>query len=67
MKNQCDRESAIAKSCICNYVDNGHDLLNADDVISALHYGSGIQNAEVCVVEIDSSVATITRAKMVSF
>ena len=66
-KDQCDRESATAKSCICNYVDNGHDLLNADDVISALHCGSGIQDAEVCVVEIDSSVATITQAKMLSF
>ena len=30
-KDQCDRESATAKSYICNYVDNGHDLLNADD------------------------------------
>ena len=66
-KDQCDRESATAKSYIHNYVDNGHDLLNADDVFSVLYYGSGIQDPEVCVVEIDSSVATLTGAKIPSF
>ena len=31
-KDQCDKESVTAKSYIGNYVDNGHDLLNANDV-----------------------------------
>ena len=33
----------------------------------ALYYRSGIQDAEVCVVEIDSSIATLTGAKILSF
>ena len=33
----------------------------------ALYSRSGIQDAEVCVVEIDSSIATLTGAKILSF
>ena len=58
-KDQCDRESATAISYIHNYVENGDNPLNANNVCSALHYGSSIQYAEVCVVEIDSSVALL--------
>ena len=60
------QEKYHRKSHICNFVDNEHDLLNAD-VFSALHYGSGIHDAEVCVVEIDYSIATLTQAKIPSF
>ena len=66
-EEDCDRESVTTKSYIHNYLDNGHDLLNADDVFLALHYGSGIQDAVVCAEEIDFSIATLTGAKIQNF
>ena len=53
-KDQCDRESAGAKCVMRSYVDAGNDLLTAEDVYQALHYGNGIRNAEVAVVAIDA-------------
>ena len=53
-KDQCDRESAGAKCVMRSYVDAGNDLLTAEDVYQALHYGSGIRNAEVAVIAIDT-------------
>ena len=33
---------------------SGKDLVNADDMFSAVHYGKGIKNAYPSVIEIDS-------------
>ena len=52
-KGQCDRESAGAKAVINSYVSSGNDVMRADDVFHALHYGNGIRNAKVGVIEID--------------
>ena len=52
-KDQCDRESAGAKSVMSSYVNNGNDIKNANDIHDALHYGNGIKNSKVCVIEID--------------
>ena len=52
-KDQCDRESAGAKSVIRSFVDAGNDLMTAEDIYTALHHGKGIQNADVAVVSID--------------
>ena len=48
-KDQCDRESATAKTLLRNYVDAGNDLVNANDIYSVLHYISGVANAKKAV------------------
>ena len=53
-KNQCDRESAYAKTLIRSFVDAGNDVLCAEDSYNALHYGNGMKNAIVAVVKITS-------------
>ena len=53
-KDQCDRESAAAKTIIRSYVDSGKDLLTAENIHQSLHYGYGMQNAQVAVVEIST-------------
>ena len=42
-KDQCNQESAAAKTIIRSYVDAGNDLMNAEDVYNALHYNFGVQ------------------------
>ena len=59
-KDQCDRESAGAKSVIRSYVDAGNDVTTAEDIFKALHYGKGIKNADVAVVSIDSKASTLS-------
>ena len=54
-KDQCDRESSGAKSLINSFVESGNDLLQIDHVYQALHYGKGLSNSKVGVLEIDSS------------
>ena len=53
-KDQCDRESAAAKTIIRSYVDSGKDLLTAEDIHQSLHYGYGMRNAQVAVAEIST-------------
>ena len=43
-KDQCDQERAADKSIINNFVDAGNDLMIAEDVYKALHYGNGMQD-----------------------
>ena len=57
-KDQCDRESAGAKSLIQSYVDAGHDLVSAD-VADGLKYGSGLKKSVVSVVSIEKSAAIL--------
>ena len=52
-KDQCDRESAGAKAVMNSFVGSGHDVISANDVFTALHYGKGIRNTQACVLEID--------------
>ena len=58
-KDQCDRESAGAKSVLRSFVDAGNDLQSAEDIYDGLHHGKGIQNADVAVVEIDSKASKL--------
>ena len=59
-KDQCDRESAGAKSVIRSFIDAGNDLTTAEDVYHALHYGRGIKNGDVAVVLIDSKASMLS-------
>ena len=38
---------------INSFVNSGHDLKDAKYVFNALHYGKGIKNTKVCVLEVD--------------
>ena len=63
-KYQCDRESATAKSILNNYVNTGNDVLKAEDVYHALHYGQGMKNPKVTVIEINNRKTELSREKM---
>ena len=54
-KDQCDRDSAAAKTVLRSYVDAGNDIQSAEDIYNGLHYASGVCNAKVGVIEIDRS------------
>ena len=58
-KDQCDRESAGAKSVINSFVNSGSDLVSANDLHDALHYGKGIRNTQACVLEVDLEQSTL--------
>ena len=59
-KDQCDREAAGTKSLIRSYIDAGNNILAAEDVFKALHYGKSIQNAKVSCISINTSKATLS-------
>ena len=65
-KDQCDRESAIARKLMRAYVDGGNNIQNANDIKSAILYKSGVPNANVSVIDIDKSVSTTTNVKIAS-
>ena len=54
-KDQCDRESAGAKTKINGFVNSGNNIKEAKDVYDALHHGNGIKNSQVSVIEINSA------------
>ena len=66
-KDQCDRESANAKTILRSYLHAKHDILNADDIAEGLHYGYGMQDTEVCVAENDNTKTTLTGKKTKNF
>ena len=35
-----------------SYTDAGSDIITAEDVFTALHYGNGLKHSHVCVAEI---------------
>ena len=53
-KNQYDCESIETKCIIRSYVDAGNDLLASEDTYHVLHYGNGLQNAEISLVALDA-------------
>ena len=60
IKDQCDRESAGAKSVIRSFMDAGNDLMTAEDTYAAFHHVKGIQNADVAVVSIDLKASLLS-------
>ena len=66
-KDQCDRESAAAKTIIRSFVNAGNDLISADDVYKSLHYGSGMKDGQISVAEADSERASLTGKKIDKF
>ena len=58
-KDQCDRESAGAKTVMSSYVNSGNNINTANDIHEALHYGKGIKNSKVCVLEINEETSKL--------
>ena len=58
-KDQCDRESAVAKNLIHSFFDAGNDLMSANDIFIALQFAKGMKNTKVGVVEIYSSKSLV--------
>ena len=56
-KEQCNRESAGAKSLLRSFVDADNDMTTANDICKGLRYGFGLKNALVGVIEYDNSVS----------
>ena len=66
-KDQCDREAAGAKSIMRSFVDAGKDLLTAEDMHSALHYGDGMKNSAIAVACVDGkSILDGTKTNKIS-
>ena len=61
-KDQCDRESAIARKLMRAYVDGGNNIPN--DIKEAILYKSGVPNSKVSVIEIDKSLSSTTSIKI---
>ena len=53
-KDQCDRESAAAKSILRSYVDAGNDIVTAEDLRQSLHYGFGMKDTMIGVAQVDN-------------
>ena len=45
-KDQCDRESAVAKNLIRSFVDTGNDVISANDIFKALQFAKGMKNIQ---------------------
>ena len=59
-KDQCDRESAGVKTVMNSFVSSGKDMMNANDMFVAVHYGRGIRNTKASVLEIDSEKTSLS-------
>ena len=54
-KDQCDRDSALARNALRRYVDEGNDVTSVEDIFKAL-LASPISNAKVSEVQFDKSL-----------
>ena len=63
-KDQCDRESAGAKTVLNSCVDSGGKVKSAEQMYDALHHGQGIKNTQVSVIESNHSETSLTGTKI---
>ena len=63
-KDQCDRESAAAKSLLRSFIDAGNDITTANDIYKGLQYGFGLKNASVSVKEYDNLATILSASKI---
>ena len=63
-KDQCNRESAAAKSLLRSFVDAVNGVTTANNIYKRLHYGFGLKNASVDVIEYDNSTTIISSLKI---
>jgi uncharacterized C2H2 Zn-finger protein len=61
-KDQADRDSAVAKTCFRNYVNEGHDLISAANMKAALDQSlGGLRNSKTCVIEISADKGSLRK------
>ena len=65
-KDQCDRQSAVAKTLIRSYIDAGNDVTKPEHIHEALHYGNGMKNTYSGVVEIEEFSLHGTKIQLIS-
>ena len=58
-KDQCDRESAPAKSLLRTFVDAGNHITTANDIYKGLNYGFGLYRS-VGLTEYDNSATILS-------
>ena len=63
-KDQCDREIATDENIIGSFINSGNDLLDGDDLFKALHYGYGMKDYKVELIQVDTTITVITRHKI---
>ena len=62
----CDRESAVVNTVINSFVSLGKDLLSANDMFTAVHYGKGLKKyRSMCTRNVRQH--TYTRHQCISF
>ena len=64
-KDQCDREAALARNAIRKYVDEGNNLISANDIRKAL-CTSNLINTKVPVVSFNKGLFTGTKIDKIS-
>jgi len=57
-KDQCDKDSAVARNVLRCFVDEGKDIVSAEDIYEALVM-SKMKNTKVSVVSFDKSKCSI--------
>ena len=63
--DQCDREAALARNAICKYVDEGNNLISANDIRKAL-CTSNLINTKVSVVSFNNGLLTGAKIDKIS-
>ena len=57
-------ESVAVKSIIRSFIDSDNDLLNGHDLFEALHYGYGMIDLQVALIQVDTTNTVITGNKI---
>ena len=57
-------KNKIMRSIINSFVDAGNDLVSAEDVYQALHYGNRMKDTSVCVLQIDEDNTQLSGEKI---
>lgn len=63
-KDQCDRESAVAKRQIHCCLSAGNDFVRLADVKAALEYRGGLPNSKVSIITIDKQKGNLSMVKI---
>ena len=66
-KDQCDLESASAKTILRIYLQAENDILTADDIAEGMFHGFGVQSAEICVAMNEQTKTSFTGKKTKNF
>ena len=64
-KDQCDRDSAVAKKIINAFVHAGNDCLSAEHIKKGILFKGGPKNnSKVCAVNVDKTKSYMSQSKI---